>query len=179
MSNKCRWMFIAAIAAAVIVLPFVAVSDAPELTENSMADVYRDTYGWPTTPPAPLPAWLEELLYERFGKPYLDYSSSWLKWPLTRTDATFRILTIIAAYEDELAESPELRADMRKAVDYLSYDILRILALEVDQVSGPKLSSDRARKEELLRHLDSLVRLARMGDQLKDDPVYRLTRSDQ
>jgi len=152
------------ISAAVLVLPSPGVADAPELTENSMADVYRDTYGWPAAPPASLPDWLVALLYERLGKPSVNYSGGYIKWPKTRTDATFRLLTIVPAIEDELAESPELRADMRKAVEYLSNDILLILALEVDQVSGPDLSSNRGRKEELLRHLDSLVRLARMGE---------------
>jgi hypothetical protein len=49
-------------------------------------------------------------------------------------------------------------------VDHLFDDILLILALEVDEASGPDLSSNRGWKEELLRHLDALVRLARMGE---------------
>jgi hypothetical protein len=97
------------VAAAVLAQPFRTVGDVPELTENSMADVYRDTYGWPATPPASLPDWLVALLYERLGKPSVNYSGGYIKWPISRTGATFRILAVVPAYEDELADSPELR----------------------------------------------------------------------
>ena len=152
------------IVAVSLALPSQGISQAPKLTEGSMADVYRDKYGWPEPDREGLPDWLVEFLWEqlpeRLSYPQYDYAHGTCQFPKTKNDAIFTILSGIPNIKDDLAQDPEMLAQMRRAVNYLHKDILLILALEVDTVSRRKPPSGEKYRELLLTYLDSLVQLA-------------------
>lgn len=163
MNALCRMAVILLIVALSLALPSQGISQAPKLTEGSMADVYRDKYGWPEPDTEGLPEWLVEFLWEQLpDQPYwVRYGDhGGFKAPKTKNDAIFTILSGIPNIKDDLAQDPEMLAQMRRAVNYLHKDILLILALEVDTVSRREPPSGEKYRELLLTYLDSLVQLA-------------------
>lgn len=146
----------------------VVTIDGFSYVQGSMVHAYVEKYGKPTS--EPLPEWVEHFVWDVLGSrgPGFDYTEGiGFAAPRSRSAAAVAVLDFIPGRLtfpgrlDELSKDPEMLEETRRVIEFLTPEIILLLAARIDMIDGSEREEavDGHRKY-VFEQIDGLVRLA-------------------
>ena len=138
-----------------------------EYTQGSMKHAYIEKYGKPTF--EPLPEWVEHFVWDVLGPHnyFYVYTPSGLPSYRSSLDAAKAVLAFIPGRSnhpgrlDELSKDPEMLEETRRVIEYLTPQIILLLAMEIDTIHWTEQGEEvDGYRERVFEQIDGLVRLA-------------------
>lgn len=136
--------------------------------QGSMLHAYVEKYGKPAR--EPLPEWVEHFVWDVLGSrgPGFDYTEGiGFAAPRTKYDAAEALLDFIPGRRtfpgrlNELSKDPEMLEETRRVIEYLTPEIIFVLAARIDTIHWTEQEEEvDGYRKWVLNQIDGLVRLA-------------------
>ncbi len=134
--------------------------------QGSMLHAYVEKYGKPNF--EPLPEWVEHFVWDVLvGPRWPGYGSLGFAAPRTSVDAAEALLDFIPGRLsfpgrlDELSKDPEMLEETRRVIEYLTPEIIFVLAARIDTIHWTEQGEEvDGYRKWVLNQIDGLVRLA-------------------